>query len=178
MEFDQNNVSGLAFIDYQLLLRKLLSLGVVEDCLPLFISYLSDRTQYVNVNECHSKLENVNFGVPQGSILGPVLFLIFINDLPTAMKNSTADIYADDTTISYSDYHNISPQAITNGIQTDMDELQLWSNRNRMTLNEKKTKSMLITGKRLHKKLASLELHIELTTHLSNKSMYSAVCWD
>ena len=145
MDLDQNNVSGLAFIDYkkafdlidhQLLLRKLLSLGVGEDCLPLFISYLSDRTQYVNVNGCQSKLENVNFGVPQGSILGPLLFLTFINDLPTALKNSIADIYADDTTISYSDHYNISPQAITNGIQTDIDELQLWSNRNRMTLNE------------------------------------------
>ena len=71
-----------------------------------------------------------------------VTFLIFINDLPTALKNSAADIYADDPIISYSDHYNISPQAISNGIQTDMNELQNWSNKNRMTLNERKTKSM------------------------------------
>jgi hypothetical protein len=82
--------------------------------------------------------------------------------LPTALKNSTADIYADDTTISYSDHYKISPQAISNGIQTDMNALQNWSNINRMTLNERKTKSMLITGKRLDKKLESLDLQIEL----------------
>ena len=57
---------------------------------------------------------------------------------------------------------NISPQAISNGIQTNINELQNWSNKKRMTLNERKTKSMLITGKRLDKKLASLDLHIEL----------------
>ena len=170
-DLDKNNVSGIAFVDYkkafdlidhQLLLQKLKLLGIGEDYLPLFTSFLSDRKQYVNVNGCHSKTENVNFGVPQGSILGPVLFLIFINDLPTALKNSTADIYADDTTISYSDHYNISPQAISNGIQMDINELQNWSNKNRMTLNERKTKSMLITGKRLDKKLASLDLQIEL----------------
>jgi hypothetical protein len=88
-----------------------------------------------------------------------VLFLIFINDLPTALKNSTADIYAGYYTISYSDHYNIPPQAISIGIQTrDINELQNWSNKNRMTLNERKTKSMLITGKRLDKKLASLDL--------------------
>ena len=146
-------------IDHRLLLRKLC---IGDDYLPLFTSFLSDRKLYINVNGCHSKTENVNFGVPQGSILGPVLFLIFINDLPTAMKNSTADIYADDTTISYSDHYNISPQAISNGIQMDMNELQNWSNEKRRTLNERKTKSMLITGKRLDKKLASLDLQIEL----------------
>lgn len=143
-DLDKNSVSGIVFVDYkkafdlidhQLLLRKLEVLGIGDDYLPLFTSFLSDRKQYVNVNGCHSKTENVNFGVPQGSILGPVLFLIFINDLPTALKNSTADIYADDTTISYSDHYNISPQAISNGIQTDMNELQNWSNINRMTLN-------------------------------------------
>ena len=107
----------------------------------------------MHVDGCHSKLDNVNFGVPQRSILELVLFLTFVNDLPTALKNSITDIYADDTTISYSDHYNISPQAITNGIQTGIDELQLWSNRNRMALNKNKTKSMLITRKRLPKKL-------------------------
>lgn len=56
--------------------------------------------QYVNIDGCLSTLRDANLGVPQGSILGPVLFLIFIDHLPQILENSAADIYADDTTIS------------------------------------------------------------------------------
>ena len=55
---------------------------------------------YVNIDGCLSTLRDANLGVPQGSILGPVLFLIFIDHLPQILENSAADIYADDTTIS------------------------------------------------------------------------------
>ena len=56
--------------------------------------------QYVNIDGCLSTLRDANLRVPQGSILGPVLFLIFIDHLPQILENSAADIYADDTTIS------------------------------------------------------------------------------
>ena len=106
------------------MISKLKALGIGEEYLPLFTNYLSGRRQYVNKNGYHSRAERVNLGVPQGSILGPVLFLIFITDLPTVLKKSIADIYADETTISYSTSYKIAPQVLRNGLQLDIEDLQ------------------------------------------------------
>ena len=90
--------SGLVFIDYKkafdpidhgLLLEKLKAYGVRDNELELLSSYLSGRTQYVHINGCYSSSRRVSAGVPQGSILGPILFLLFINDLPSTAQHST-----------------------------------------------------------------------------------------
>ena len=116
-DLDKNRASGLVFIDYKkafdlidhgLLLEKLKTYGVRDNELDLPRSYLSGRTQYVHINGCHSSLRTLLAGVPQGSILGPSLFLLFINDLQSAARHSTVDIYADDTTLS-------SSSDVTNG---------------------------------------------------------------
>ena len=92
--------NALNLIDHTLLIQKLWATSINNDYVSLFESYLSDHTQNVNINGCHSTLRGANLGVPQGSILGPVLFLIYINDLPETLEHSAADIYADDTSIS------------------------------------------------------------------------------
>ena len=171
---DNDKVTGLVFIDYKkafdlidhkLLLSKLRALGVGESRLPLFRDYLDGRCQYVNIDGYHSTQRALTLGVPQGSILGPILFLVFINDLPAALQHSVADIYADDTTISYSTHYTAAPNDISNGLQTDIDEILNWSADNKMILNETKTKSMLVTGKRLAKKMeqSTLQLHVNST---------------
>ena len=62
-------------------------------------SYLNNRKQFCNVNGVSSEIQAINIGVPQGSCLGPLLFLLYVNDLPFALKKAHATMYADDTTI-------------------------------------------------------------------------------
>ena len=155
LNLDNDKITGLVFIDYkkafdlidhQLLLSKLKVLGVNETFLPLFHDYLSGRSQYVTIDGCHSTKRSVKLSVPQGSILGPILFLVFINDLPEALQQCVADIYADDTTISHSAHYQVAPNAVSEGLQEDVVEVLNWSSSNKMLLNESKTKSMLVTG--------------------------------
>ena len=110
-DLDSNKISALVFVDYkkafhlidhEILLTKLKEYGLESGEVQLFKNYLSYRKQYVQIDGCKSSLKLITNGVPQGSILGPLLFLIFINDLPTEIQECVTDIYADDTTLSTS----------------------------------------------------------------------------
>ena len=130
----------------------------------LFESYLSDRTQYVNIDGCHSTLRDANLGVPQGSILGPVLFLIFVNDLPKILEHSAADIQADDTTISVTVDYRSAPGALNQVLQADVGKVAQWTTDNKMVLNRFKAKTMLVAGKCLHKKMSSASLTVNVNS--------------
>ena len=125
----------------------------------LFESYLSDRTQYVNIDGCHSTLRDANLGVPQGSILGPVLFLILVNDLPKILEHSAADIQTDDTV----DYRS-APGALNPVLQADVGKVAQWTADNKMVLNRSKAKTMLVAGKCLHKKMSSTSLTVNVNS--------------
>ena len=84
-------------VDHQILLSKLELYGINNEALMWFDTYLAHRRQQVSINDNKSDFETVTCGIPQGSILGPLLFLLFINDLPLYV-NVSADLYADDTT--------------------------------------------------------------------------------
>ncbi len=141
MDLDKNRVSGFIFVDYkkafdltdhQLLLQKLEAYGVHGNELKLIHDYLSDRFQYVDIGGNRSSSQNVVSGVPQGSIMGPILFLLFIDDLPSAVQCSVLDIYADDTTMSFSSDVNDAPETISSTLQVNLDNVSAWSDRNKL----------------------------------------------
>ena len=132
-------------VDHKILLNKLKCYKCNETCLSWFESYLSSRTQCVSLNNTISKPASITCGVPQGSILGPLLFLIFINDLPLALQKSVVvDLYADDTT--FYDFQSDVFQLETN-LQRALNLLHIWCQQNGMVLNTDKTKVMLITSR-------------------------------
>jgi hypothetical protein len=109
-------------IDHNLLLNKLSSYGILDDEYRWFSNYLSDRMQRVSVNGGYSEWAPVTGGVPQGSILGPLLFLVFMNDLPTVVTSCTI-IYADDTTIYYA---NTDPDHVIRALNEDLQFIADW----------------------------------------------------
>ena len=114
----KNLVNGMILVDYSKsfnmviyhpLMEKLKVYGVDSDSLSWFKSYLSDRQQLVSLASDQSDLINMKYGVSQGSILGPLFFIVFMNDLPLSVSNARIDLYADDTTIiSSSEYNETS----------------------------------------------------------------------
>ena len=139
-------------VDHEILLNKLNYYGVRGKELSWFRSYLFNRKQFCRVNGHSSVTEGVDCGVPQGSCLGPLLFLVYVNDLPYCLKTSDVAMYADDTTIYYS---SPSMTDINTAINADLEALRGWLEGNKLSLNVVKTQGMII-GSRC--KLLSLDL--------------------
>jgi len=108
-------------------------------------SYLSDRKQYVVFGETVSSTQPVSCGVPQGSILGPLLFLIYINDISNALSVKVLS-FADDTTIYFSD---VNVNNLYQKANSEMKLLKCWLDANELALNTAKTKFMIICSPRL-----------------------------
>ena len=141
---DNDMMTGLAFVDFrkafdvinhELLLKKLSIYGANDLSLKRFGSYLSaGRKQYVRINGCCSTSKQLSQGVHQGSILGPIFFLLFVNDMPLSKRDSTLDVYADDTTLSKcSSWENVPH--LTQALNQDLKRLDEWSARNKMFIN-------------------------------------------
>ena len=145
-------------VDHQILLSKLKLYGISSEALTWFDTYLTNRRQLVSLNNCKSDFEKVTCGVPQGSILGPLLFLLFINDLPLYVDNVSADLYADDTTL-----YDIqtSLEAIEVNLQEGLNQLHIWCKNNGMVLNSVKTKVMLVTTNQKRLRLQNTNLNLQ-----------------
>ena len=132
-------------VPHQRLLYKLTYYGISPQALNWVHSFLSTRTQQVLLEGNTSSPINVTSGVPQGSVLGPILFLIYINDLPDYIKNnSTVKLFADDTII----YRPITNPQYSTGLQEDLDALQRWESDWIMHFHSQKCQTMHITKKR------------------------------
>ena len=145
-------------VDHQILLSKLELYGINNEALMWFNTCLAHRRQQVSINDNKSDFETVTCGVPQGSILGPLLFLLIINDLPLYVYNVSADLYADDTTL-----YDIqtSMELIEQSLQLGLNQLHVWCRNNGMVLNSAKTKVMLITTSQKRQRLANTSLNLK-----------------
>ena len=139
---------AFGMLDHSLLLLKLKIYGFNENAIAWTKSYLHQRKQCVQLSGARSKMREICHGIPQGSTLGPLFYVIFIDDLPLHIGNAELDLYADDITISKSaDYKEL--HQLIKSLEQSVVNVQDWAAGNKMPLNEKKTKFLLITGKRL-----------------------------
>ena len=136
--------------------------GTVET-VNWFESYLSDRRQRVKVNGLKSSLMPVKQGVPQESIVGPILFVLFINDLPQHVTNSDVDIYADNSTLTFSSRWNANISFMEKNINEGLGQVVKWSKMNKMVISQTKTKCMFVVGKRLPKRLDNLNSNLNIS---------------
>ena len=142
------------------LLHKLKKIGISGIVLDWFQSYLSNRKQRVVINGECSNWGKIRAGVPQGSILEPLLFLIYINDI-TEVVNSEIRLYADDTTL-YITVDN--PDSAAASLNEDLENMSLWANKWLITFSPRKTKSMTLSlklNKPVHPPLIMGEVQLE-----------------
>ena len=137
-------------VDFEILLKKLHDLNLSKSSLKILVSYLSNRRQYVQINDNESQFLPVTNGVPQGSILGPVLFNIYVYDM-SSKTDATCIQYADDTSL----YRHSKPRQFddcVNRIGNDVNDLQGWSKNTNLIFNPMKTKCILFTTPQMAKR--------------------------
>ena len=134
-------------VNYKILLTKLEHYGIRGIILDWFKSYLTDRKQYVSVNGANSSCLTVNCGVPQGWVLGPLLFLIYINDLPLSSSKLAFYLFADDTNFYCESDKTHHLQRVVN---TELKNVKTWLDVNRLSLNMDKTSFIIFKSPQHH----------------------------
>ena len=162
-----NNVAGLyldltkAFdtVDHMILLHKLDHYGIRGLPHKWFSDYLTNPTQYTIANGEKSKLAKTNCGVPQGSVLGPLLFLLYNNDIPSALQEGfKLRLFADDSNVFIADhdFFNLKHKLIS-----ALTSLTNWFNANKLTLNLAKTSYSIFSKRKIPEQLNSIEINSE-----------------
>ena len=128
-------------VDHSILHHKLQACGITGNLLNFLQSYLSQCTQHVEINRKKSRLRIVEDGVPRGSLLGPRLYTIYVNDFPSSIKSSEVHLYADDTTafVIGNNTHQV-----TELLNILFKELNDWCDRNKVTIHTGRSEAMMI----------------------------------
>ena len=180
--FNNSELCGAVFIDFSkafdtinhdILLYKLKLYGFSGTSLDFFTSYLTGRSQSVSIQSELSQSLPVHCGVPQGSILGPILFCIFINDLPLHIENCDCDLFADDTTMGSS---GPDLDTIEHKLTIDMGNVVKWCRINHMLINFQKTTCMLLCSRQKRQRLSRSNLNIEINIHDSSVILPQVNC--
>ena len=148
-------------VDHSILLQKLYYYGIRGCQLNWFEFYLTSRKQFVSVNGVNSSLYDVKCGVPQGSTLGPLLFILYINDLHTAFNECLVHHFADDTNLLIFGKDFLKIEIIMNG---ELDKLFDWPLANKLSLNETKTDLLTVC-------LKNTKYHEHLNIKINNHKL-------
>ena len=138
-------------LDHGILLSKLKHYGLNESALRWFSSYLTDRHQYIHFDGTDSDMSSISTGVPQGSVLGPLLFLIYMNDVSEASDKFHSILFADDTTLTdplctfdlSTSNNKYDKKKLSDSINLELQKIYEWLSVNKLSLNVAKTKFML-----------------------------------
>ena len=137
-------------LDHNILYTKLEHYGFRGKILELLKSFISNRKYFVSVNGSTSETKTVNIGVPQGSTLGPLLFLLYVNDMSNSSSILNFKQFTDDTTITHS---GPNLELLTKEIEQELSKVLDWLLANKLIINLTKTHSMLFTNKRVDRKI-------------------------
>ena len=161
-------------MNHEILLRKLQNYGIRGIPLKWFNSYLSNRNTFIEINSLKSEEIPINIGVPQGSILGPILFLLYVNNIPEISSFFRTQLFADDTIVSTSGPDFNILKTSTN---TELMKLSNWTFANKLTLNASKTEFLVFSNRHYEKNDANLNL-LGNIVHSSQTCKYLGVYLD
>ena len=142
-------------VDHSILLKKLYAYGIRGTILNWFKSYLSNREQFASINNTYSDKNYISCGIPQGSVLGPLLFLIYINDLPNVSKKLYSILFADDTSV-FLEGDNLN--TLSTVINEELNKLSIWLASNKLTLNTDKSHYVIFHRARLKQTKIEIKL--------------------
>ena len=165
-------------VDHNILLAKLQAYGIRGPALNLIKSYLSDRSQYTKIDNTKSDIKKLTCGVPQGSVLGPLFFLVFVNDMQNC-TTANLRLFADDTNIFIS---HKDPKLLKREAETCINNITKWLAANRLLLSKEKTNfsifmppnkmipdilnTLKVNGKTIHRSISCKYLGVELDDKL------------